>query len=244
MKDEISRDPVSVNTQAIAPAHEIETTLDRAETGVSRSPEERLLLEQLRETHRARATNLISIFPETPACAAAVFEALDRPQMNVAGLRFISRAMRAAAEKIESSRIRLEYGQVKDLASAELEREVWQNHHLLKRLLRASPELRRVIEALRAIVAAPGIINRLGEPGFVEAFVELLIEELRDHAAAFQSEGAPIEELRQRIAAQMDEFCPEFSAESLAQISPSSLILRRAGYHEHCAERLDDLKAA
>lgn len=234
-----STEPPLVGTEVA-----VESSLAAARTGTGRTVEEARLIEVLRDTHRARATNLISIFPETPACAAAVFEALDKPSALTNGLRFIARAMRSAADKIDLRRDIVAYHPQGKNAESELQREIWQNHHLLKRLLRASPELRRIIEALREIVAAPGIINRLGEPGFVEALGALLIEELGRHAPLFQGEAASPEKLIEVIAARMNDFYPEFTAESLGNISPSSAILRRAGYHEHCAKQLDDRKAA
>ncbi len=218
--------------------------LEEANTGTPRTVEETTLMAHLREAHRARATNLISIFPETPACAAAVFEAFEGPQRDSSGWRFIARAMRAAAQKIESSRIQVEQGLPGASADGVLEREVWRNHHLLKRLLRASPELRRIIEALRAVVAAPGVVNRLGEPGFIEELVELLLAEFVRHAEAFRDGGVPLAALCRSVSSRMDEFYPEFTAESLAQISPASALLRRAGHHEHCAQQLEEIRAA
>jgi len=244
MARDIETEKRSTETSLVKAEIAAESSLAGVRTGTGRTAEEVRLVELLRDTHRARATNLISIFPETPACAAAVFEALDKPSALSSGLRFIARAMRSAADKIDLRRDIVAYRGHGYAAESDLEREIWQNHHLLKRLLRASPELRRIIEALREIVAAPGIINRLGEPGFVEALGALLIEELGRHAPLFQGDMASIEKLVDVVAARMNDFYPEFTAESLANISPSSAILRRAGYHEHCAKQLDDRKAA
>lgn len=244
MAQDIETEKRSSATPLVGAEVAVESSLAGARTGTGRTAEEARLVELLRDTHRARATNLISIFPETPACAAAVFEALEKPSALSNGLRFIARAMRSAADKIDLRRDIIAYHAKAHGAESELEREIWHNHHLLKRLLRASPELRRIIEALREIVAAPGIINRLGEPGFVEALGALLVEELGRHAPLFQGDAASIEKLIEVVAMRMNDFYPEFTAESLANISSSSAILRRAGYHEHCAKQLDDRKAA
>lgn len=244
MAREIEREKMLIGNPELGRGNAVEASLIGARTGTERTAEEARLIELLRDTHRARATNLISIFPETPACAAAVFEALERPSTMASGLRFIARAMRSAADKIEAQRGILAYQPERRGTESQLEEEIWRNHHLLKRLLRASPELRRIIEALRAIMAAPGVINRLGEPGFVEALGALLVEELGRHAPLFQGDAASLDKFTALVADRMNEFYPEFTAESLANVSPSSAILRRAGYHEHCAKQLDDRKVA
>ena len=244
MKEKNQLETQSVKAPPPSSTVAVGETLEGANTGTPRTVEEATLLAHLREAHRTRATNLISIFPETPACAAAVFEAFEGPQHDSSAWRFIARAMRTAAQKIEVSRIQVAQAASGAVADRALEREVWRNHHLLKRLLRASPELRRIIEALRAVMAAPGVVNRLGEPGFIEELLELLLTEFVRHAQAFREGGVPLAALCKLVSSRMDEFYPEFTAESLAHISPASSILRRAGYHEHCAQQLDELEAA
>jgi len=219
--------------------------------GASASEEHGELLTHIRDAHRSRATNLISLAPMVPACAAAVFGALhaEAPRSTPSTHQFLGRLMLAAVDKAADAHARAVDAAPGSEAERVYRREIWRNHHLVADMQRASPELRRIVAAVREVIAADGIVHRLGEPGFVEELANVCAAVFPRHAAVFdggapRGGAAPFLNIVADVRARMNEFVPEFSAESLSAHSPWVAVLRRAGYHEGCARIIESRRAA
>lgn len=204
------------------------------------------ILRSLCDTHRSRAGNILTLMPMVPACAAEVFDALGAPTRSTtpSSHRFLSRLMRAAVDKAEEAYLRSENRPDDSALRREYHRELWRNHHLVADMQRVSPELRAVVSCIRDVVAADGIVSRLGEPGFVEE-LSLACQSYLPRSPSFFEDGfvrrtdRRFDPIVRGVQGHMREFIAEFSAESMAERSPWIDALRRVGYHEGCARIIE-----
>lgn len=200
---------------------------------------------RLQAAHGDRAVRLVSLLPLVPECAAAVFTGLARAEKrpNSASYAFLSRLMTAAAEGVRAGPDVAGIPRSEAASSRGVVQALWRNHHLIRNMEKASPELRQIVRGVLDVLSADGIRERLGEPGFLEEVSHRTVRQFGAAAALFKVGAAatPPPSLRlvvRALSADIGDHFSEFSAETLGRRYPLISIARRAAHHAWCAREL------